>query len=336
MVMDQNRKNGWALEATPETDPINAIDAKYWKWGVRTKQFKDLNPIETHNWEEIYYANKRNPSDMHLVSSSLSNAVAYFPVNLVPYYLIMGSCSTAAGVHTIDNINTGSLPTFTARTESTGGTVDKIFSAVGCKVQSLSGHIDFSKGTPLMSHTLSYNAIQNDSTPSYNDVHNGTKFPTDDGLMTGTETKGLFKYDTNFAFHWDSGGDNVDYSGELSFFNFLIINYHNIVGVENQTETEYIHEGNYSLGVSFALKRGADKSLYDDFLAKTQHNMYLTIYAGATNYRTLTWSNVAIGQCAAPDDLEKDASRIIWDAQGKAEDLTITGKDGVHTDFTGE
>lgn len=332
MVLDTTSKIGFRHESTPGTDPISSADTdpndRYWRFGRFTHDINNLIPIETHEWEPIYKANARNPSDSQLSRTHVSNGVAYYPVNLVPYQMIMGNATShsatvgANNVHTINNINSGSLDTFTVRSEMTGGTDDKYSSSTNCKAQSLSGLINMMGDWKVLSHTLSYNAIKTD-TPTLNSAHDGLKYPTGDATMTGTETDTLFKYDTNSAFTWD--GD--PFINEMALFDYMIINNHTLKYAENTAQLDAIHEGNYQYLFSGSFWRGDCSEFYTDYLAETQKTMVFTLYAEATNYVTLTWSNTTLLQVDAP--YASGDNKKFWNIRGYAEDLTITGIDGL-------
>lgn len=255
---------------------------------------------------------------------------------MIDFYLILGSCVTTTGVHAIDNINTGALPTFTVRSEDTGGTHSMFRSAVGCKAVSLTGMINLESKFPYLSHSLTYLGKEM-ATPSLNATHTtGTRYPSTTHAMDGTEVKGRFGKTGSFAFHWDSGGDNIDYTKYLSNFMYTIALETTEFGIDNQDEPEAIDEGNYMLTYSFQLKRGADKSIKDDFEAKAMKNMYLTVYSPqvAANYLTLTWTNAYLVNCKDPYAAGNDVPRHHVD--GGACDISISGKDGVHTTYYGE
>ena len=329
MALDTTCNIGFRHESAEGTDPISSADTdpndRWWKFGRLTHDINNLVPIETHNWAPIYKANARNPSDAQLITTQVSSGVAYYPVNLIPYQMVMGNASShsvAANVHTIDNINTGSLDTFTVRSEMTGGTDAKYTSSTGCKAQSLSGMISFLDEWKVLSHTLSYNAFKTD-TPTLNSAHDGLKYPTTNSEMAGTEVDELFRYDTNTLWSWD--GD--DFINELAIFNFMITNNHKLGFIENQAELEFIDEGNYQFMLTASLWRGNCSELYVDYLSENQFDIVFTIYAGSTNYQTLTWSNVALQELKAPQGLGE--KKKFWNIAGFAEDLTITGKDGL-------
>ena len=329
MALDTTCNIGFRHESTEGTDPISSADTdpndRYWRFGRITQDINNLVPIETHNWAPIYKGDLRNPADSQLITTQVSSGVAYYPVNLIPYQLIMGNASShsvAANVHTINNINSGALDTFTVRSEMIGGTDDKFSSSTGCKAQSLSGMINFMDNWNVLSHTLSFNGFKTD-TPTLNSAHDGRKYPTTNAEMGGTEVDDIFKFDSNTLWSWD-GDDFID---ELAIFNFMIVNNQKLGFVENQAELEFIDEGNYQFMITASLWRGNCSELYTDYLAETQKDIVFTIYAGATNYVTLTWSNVALGELRAPQGLGEN--KKFWNIGGFAEDLVITGKDGL-------
>ena len=224
MALDTTAKIGFRHESAEGTDPISSADTdpndRYWRFGRITHDINNLVPIESHNWSPIYKGNLRNPTDAQLITTQVSSGLAYYPVNLIPYQLIMGNATSHSAtegvneVHTINNINSGALDTFTVRSEMTGGTDAKYTSSTGCKAQSLSGMISFMDEWKVLSHTLSYNGFKTD-TPTLNSVHDGLKYPTTNATMAGTEVDDIFKYDTNTLWSWD--GD--DFINELAIFN---------------------------------------------------------------------------------------------------------------------
>ena len=352
MVIDTTQKLGWRHEVdgdgtgTIETDPISSASVdpndRYWKFGINANKFTFSHPIEQHNWVPTYKGNHRYADSLTLIQSYVSEVIAFYPVNLIPFYQVLGNHSESAGVHTITVKDTGALETLTIRSESTGGTDAKYISAVGNKIRSLGLSFDLYQQFSSVSMTLTYEGINN-VTPTLNSAHNGTKYPTTDATMSGTEVKERFKYDTNFAFHWDSSGSNEDFSSELRNFNCQIINNMNIEGVENQYDREYIDEGTYSILFGFQLFRGDTSEIYTDFLAATQHDFYITIYAGSTNYMTLTFDDVGLNMCQAnyAKFTGENREEPVWNVMGIAENITVTGKDGLtaaacQTEYYGE
>lgn len=343
MVRTQNQKTGFAIEnpATPETDPINANDAKYWHWGLDTYEFGNKHIQAEHTWQPIYRANSRTPAELSLINKAVNDqTIAFYPVNLLPFYLLYGDCSTAGSVHTITPITSGSLPTFTSRSEDYGGTASQYWTAVGCKAKAYSVMFDLTQGYNQMSGSLVYDGIKilNGAACSLNATHNGRKYPTADGLMSGTESKLPFKYDSNMAFSWDAAGTPVDYSASLLNFTATIASAKRILTIDNQAETEYINDGNYSITFGFQLIRGDASDIHDDFLTGNQFDFTFKIYASATRYIQLAFDDVGVASCRENYAKLRQGSGEIptYDVMGIAEDVAITGRDDVAASMFGE
>jgi uncharacterized protein (UPF0335 family) len=341
MVQDRNQRMGFQFDAgSPYTDPINSGTAKYWKFGRLSKKLGDLShPIELHNWEPIYKSNARTPSELELPDVSLRHGLAFFPTNLVPLYMMLGKHTDPAGddEHEITPITDGQLPSFTTRSESTDGSgADKIISAIGCKANQLTGYLDFIQGFTRMSQTLQYTALtslpNDDTNPSHNLKHTtGTKYPTQDGTMTGTQVTTPFRKDTNFAFHWDSSDSDDDLTSQLLQFNYIIEKVEDLEDAENQREIDFIADGNFIIGFSGTVIRDNAKVLKDDYDARTQHDAYLLVYAGSTNFMKLTWDDVGLVRCGMGYPFRGHKTYAI---QGIAEGITVRGTDGVdQTEF---
>jgi len=320
---------GWAWESTEETDPITLSTSLYWQFGFDSQQFS--LPIQNYQIQRYYDGSKRDP-DLDVVQSHVTKSLGFFPTNLIPFYMALGSASSSSGVHTITGVNSGSLPTFTVRTELKGGNVSKYISAVGTKVYSLS--FGYNAMTPQIpaSIGLGYMAIKS-QTAALNSAHGGIKYPTDDYTLTGTEQKNRFKADSNLSFIWDNGGDNVNYSNQLLNFNYILTNDIDPRQIQNQDEVEFQTEGNRSHIVNFQVTRGDDKSIFDD--AGTKKDVKFKIYASATNYIQLTLTN-CIGSVSESNYANFARGEVAyWDFKGEAESVSVEGKDGVSTSFYG-
>ena len=226
MTLDSTNKIGFALEGTPGTDPISSPDTDpndlWWYFGIRTKDNKDFHPVETQTWKPVYKGNSRVPQDAELTNTSVASGVSFSPVNCIPYYLLLGLCTTTTGVHAITPSATTAVPSFTVRTESTGGSDDTFMSATGCKAYELVSNLDLTAGWPYLGQSLLFNAFKSD-TPTLNSAHDGLKYPTDDYAMSGTEVKTRFsRNDGTFVYTWD--GD--DFKDDLLAINWKLNNQH--------------------------------------------------------------------------------------------------------------
>ena len=341
MSITTTQQLGWAKEATPGTDPIDAVDADYWKFGVLTNRFDNKHPIETHNWVAEYHGDHRNPNQLSLVSVDGRYDVSFYPVNLLPFYMVLATGAThavASNIHTIDLSEPGtSLETYTIRSESTGGTASEFHSLTNCKAHGLNLSFNRLKFYDFLSATLVFTGVQN-TTPTLNETHTtGTKYPTTDGTMTGTEVKLPYRWDTNAVLTWDYGGDNVAYGNQLLNFSTQLINYMNIEGVDGQPEAEYLTEGAYEMRFGFQLLQGTNSSIYDDFLARTDppdEHILFKLYADATYYFQIEYMDVGVFQ------VEKNYAKFqgtdrtypVYNCQGIAKDIQITGRDGLDPD----
>ena len=334
MTVSKESLRGFALEATPETDPINAVDAKYWLYGFRTLDIKEAAnlPTQKYIFIPIYKANDRMPSEIIKIKSELVAGVSFLPVNCIPEYKIMGASSTPASTHTITHISSGSLPTFTDRAESSGGSVDTIISAVGSKVFTLNTHLEIFQNTGTLTQGIAYNAIKNANPPSLNQVHNGAIYPTDDGLMTGAQTKTRYRWGddpTNQKLLWNA----TEYKTHALMFDSTIVNTQIAKHIANQIEPEFIDEGVYQVMFSMLIWRGEDDTIYDDYLAGTKRDLTFKIYAGATNWKQHAFTNAAILECTGPEDIQNP----IWSIKGIAQKVVMTGIDGISkTEYYGE
>jgi len=334
MVLDTTQQLGWSWEGTEGTDPINAVNALYWYFGVRTTDLTDLHPTKKQQWSPTYKVNTRNPSDMALVKNTTAGRYGFYPVNGIPLHMILGDVTLntpGAGINTFDNINTGNLKTFTVRSESTGGTVDKWISSTGCKATSLSGYINLLGDFKFLSEILTYNGLATATSTSLAAIHTtGVMYPTSDYTMTSAnQIDDRYKYDTNTLFSWNAN-DIID---DLCILKYDLVNLQDIKHIDGQAATKYIDEGNYQFVLSFSLWRGNTNTdaVWTDYLAGTQRNVVFTIYNTAANYRQLTFTNVSLMTMEADYSMGED--KALWHCHGLVEDVTAVVKDGVSTSF---
>lgn len=324
MTVSKETLRGFALEAAAETDPINANNAKYWYYGIRTYDLKEAAniPTNTFTWFPIYKANDRMPTEIVKLKTDLLAGVSFLPVNGIPEYMIMGDSSTAGTVHTITHISTGSLPTFTDRAESGTGTAERFMSGKGCKAYNLNTHLEVYKASGVLTQSIAHNGITS-SQATLNAVHNGAVYPTDDGTMTGTETKTRFRWGDSASqvLTWNA----TAYKNHVLMYDDNILNNQFPIHIANQAETEFIDEGTYQVMFSMLLWRGEDDTIYDDFLAGTQRTLTFKIYGGATNYKQHVFTKASISECIGPEDKEK----AVWSIKGIAQKVVATVEDGL-------
>lgn len=316
VTLDKESKITWAKEGTKETDPIGDGGLN-WNFGIMTHRMKNDHPSPTKEWVPLYKSDQRNPYDSQLIKSYVDGGLVYYPVNGAMLYNLLGQSDTAGDpeAHTLTNIDTGALPTITIRSELTGGDVAKYFAAVGCKVASLSNMIDLSGDWQFLSETLTFKGIKTIDPPTYDGVV-ASKYPTSDGTMTGTERTDRYKRDANTVFTWNS----VDYLPYLQHLNYMLSETLITGGKENQSEREYIDEGKYGFGFSFSLLRGADQTVWTDFIGENQETIVFKIYNTATRYRQTTLSKASLINCKPPKSEGNDSN--LWIVQGMAEDQT--------------
>jgi hypothetical protein len=338
MALDTTQQIGFALEATPETDPINATNALYWKFGVRTTNFKgDTHPLKTQHWSPVYKVDTKVPSDMELVKNTISGKIGFYPTNGIPLYMVLGESSSVGDntAHTITDLaGGGTQQTYTIRSESyTSAANFKGFSALGCKFNSVSGFIDFLSPFKYLSEVMTWNGIKGDITPVLNEIHTtGTKYPTNDYTMTGTERTGRYKYDTNTSLTWN----NNDIISDITMFKYDFMMDHEIRHINNQADTEYIDEGDLALLFDIGILRGETNpdSVLTDYDAGTQRNLVFTIYNGSATNRAMTLTNATIMDMKGP--LAVLGEKKIYTCHGMAEDISTVVTDNVADDFYGD
>lgn len=330
MSVSNTQVNGWAPEATPEADPINAADAIYWKFGRYAQKF-DMG-TETHDWRSVYYQNSRDPNSMVLSKAHADSVISFQPVNGLPFFYFLGAAAGAT-THTLSGINTGTLPTRTYRWEDRGGTAERFSSVVGQVTESLVMLANFGNqaAIPLTIATSMAGIKQIQST--YNLAHNGPQFPTNDGTMTGTQIDNVYRKDSNMAFEWDSSGDAIDYVNQVEQIQYTGANILQKQDLVEQAERETIYSGNRVHTLLFRIKRGTDASLFDDFNSRVVKSLRFRIYNTATEYIQVTFNDVAPQSLQQPFSPQNDTP--FWQCNALVKSITPIIKDGIADSFYG-
>jgi hypothetical protein len=200
--------------------------------------------------------------------------------------------------------------------------------------------INFMGDFNVLSETVTYNGINTlaNNNCSLNAIHTtGTMHPTSDYTMTSgnqmtgryTNSIGHASYPTSFT--WDSD----EMVSDLGQLNYSIVNHQTIGHINNQTDTEYIDEGNYQFLFSVSLWRGNanPENVFADYMNNVQKNMVFKIYNDVTNgyYRTYTWTNASLLEFKAI--YAEGDERKLWQANGYAEQLSMAVKDNVSDSF---
>jgi len=330
MSLSKTVVHGWAPEAVEEIDPISLASSKYWEFGRNTERFEF--GVEQHEWTPQYY-NNRDPNALVLSKASADNTIAFQPVNALWWYYFLGDSATVGSVHTITGINSGKLPTLTYRWEDRGGSVDRYSSVVGNVVESLVFSCNFGNQAAIPAVMAINLAGIKHTTPTLNSTHNGVKYPTDDGLMDGTQKD--YAYRAPPSFRWDSAGDNVDYSNVIEHLQYTGANLLQKQERINQAEREYIWSGNRVHSLIFRLKRGTNASLFDDFNARTLHNaIFAVLNDNGTGILTINFNDIGINRLRQPYSPLNESP--YWQVEAIVKSISVEANDGIAASYYGD
>lgn len=341
-IADEIQIFGMADEkAAPETDPINAVNAKYWTPGHRMTPHG--LPQEEHRWEPIYY-DERDPGELVLIESIATASIGFTPTTAWPWYMFLGASSTVAdpdNTHTITGINTGNLPTYTLRSESRGGSDDTFWSMVGSRVNALTFGVNFRNKTipPVIGMAFLGIKVLIPNNMSFNTQHDGVQFPTDTGAMGATQSDDPYRVDASTVFNWDQGGTPDDYVDAILNFGYSGGNIFQPHYVQNQAEVEYLFEGKRTHNLVFEIRMGKDSSIWDHYYAKSKHDIRLKVFSSATNYLQLDFTDVAIGKPNPISEPHRD--KRVYRIEAICKSVAVESLDGIkttggHTEFYGE
>lgn len=326
-VTHRTKKLGWRYEVDVGVDPIgDAVD--YYKFGHFPDPPGDF-PNKSFTYQ-VNYAGGRGPSSIRIATAKPASIKAFAPVNALPLYQIYGSSNTVDGVHTLDGIDTGELPTLTERFQSENAAENIRYSMVGGKTGSLQLAMDNLQmnikapmicGQSFKGKDVLASTSQLDKTP----------------IFPSSKSKMYFK-DDNFSLIWDT---DHDYSDEVKSFKYICDTSNAFQPLMQELLPNAILEGFRAHIFVLEIVRGADKAIYTDYMAQNREStggdLVIRVYNSATEYIELDASGVFIDDCimnygndAADNELELYTAALI------ATSVTPKSKDGVAVSFYGE
>jgi hypothetical protein len=315
---------GYAYESTEGTDPIaSGGGTPYYEFGKLTKTFGNF-PSKEFKVLAIHHGS-RDPT-LNITHALPKGAIAFAPVNGVPWYQFLGSSSTAATIHTITGIDTGELPFITARFESQNSSENIRKSLVGAKINNINFQL-LNANTRIRLPAMIGMGIQG------MDVKAPTNTATQTPIFPDSE-EGLYYVDSNFIFTWDLNGTPItEYKNQLLDFKYIGTNT-NIFGTVGNTLTPVrVLEGPRNHILMFQLLRGGSTRIYDDYLAQTRSStgkdLRVKIYNSAANYLQLDFNDVFIETCEMNDGYQASGDLEIYDVVASCEDLIVKSKDGL-------
>ena len=315
------RELGIAYESVKGTDPIGSGD-DYYKLGYRVRSLGKF-PKPKYNIASTYRGS-RDPT-LEIASADLTGTLAFAPVNAIAWYLALGSSATAAGVHTITGIDSGELPYFTTRFETSNDTENIRKSMTGTKLKTLNFELT------RLNENVRFPAMMGINVQ-------GTGFGAPTYPVTNTpiypdSVSDMFYKDSNFYFTWYYGGDNLDYKSDVMNFTGIIDMTNQFLPLLQQLFPEEVSEGTRAHILRFNILRGNDTSIYDDFAAQdrdtTGMDLRVKIHQTASKYLQLDYSNIFLQECEINDQNEAKNEDGIYEVVGIAESLTVKSNDGL-------
>ena len=331
MSFEQHRDKelGWAYEATEGIDPIaSGGGTPYYKYGKYTRTIGKFPSRDTSIISA--YHGSRDPTN-RISHVNPKGAVAFSPVNLIPWYQYLGArADGGGGIQTITGIDSGKLPFITTRFQSENASESIRKSMVGGKVDNINFQIT-NANTRMRIPSLMANGIKGmDVKAPTNTAAQVPVFPNNE--------EGMYYVNDNFEFIWDYGGTPItEYKDQLLDFKYIGTNA-NIFGTVNNTITPYVvEEGMRNHILMFQIIRGGDTRIYDDYISQsrssTGKNLRVKIYNSATKYLQLDFANVLMKKCDMNDGYQQGGEFEIYDVEADATGLIVNGIDGVAASF---
>lgn len=316
---------GWKMQAAALTDPVTGSGTPYYKFGAATKSLGNfVNYKQFIN--PVYRSDSRDPAYLAMIDSSeINETLGFVPVNAMPFYLALGQTNQVTDTKTITGIETGELPKFAVRWETSNGTDIIRKTAVDCKVNTLSWQMDFTAKNSHPTVGLNINARKIISAS-----YAATMAPS---VLYASEVP--FYDSSNSVATWD--GDSI--KPELLTFSYSLSNQNRFVGLQNQNYNEWVLEGNRTHQIEFTMLRGttAGSNMYTDFLDQidnaSSYSMKDVVFkmyqmGSATNYIKLSLSSVALLACEMNMINTVEGERPVYNCTGLAKSLSVEAKDG--------
>lgn len=339
-------KLGFGNEAIAGTENIDSND-EFFKFGARSVSsgnFLNKRIMAT----PLYAGGQYDAYDWAMGKTEVEESITIIPVNGIPLYWFLGKSTIAAGVHQIRSNDYGdNLPTWSTRWQSqfdntTPNPSHYMYNtAIGCEMDSLSIDMNFSAplthvrfGMGVKALDVQASTVQTNLTPFY-------PYQEAQAPQSYTTTRPYIR-DSNFEFTWDLGGSNTNYKTDIMSFSY---NGTNNVSSEfkiDQSEAEWMMQGNRLHTWGLNLASGADLQIFTDFMAQTLDSTFdktlrVKIYNSATDYIQLDLINSILLEAVVPDANVQAGTQATTQIRGLSLSLEADVKDGVDGgDFYGE
>jgi hypothetical protein len=322
----------WGAEGTAGTNVITATNSLAWKFGIHGLP-----------WEATYSTKKVAPNyydsllpDSHTVRrSEVMKGMAFWPCNGVMWYYFLGKSTNAGDDNEHDlaiKADGVANPTFSWRSEQTGGTTPTYTTAVGCVVQSIQETYSFMPaGNPGRSAVQIF-GIKDDPADELGSAHQGAVEPTNDYTLTGTARTDMYKKDSNMIFKWNTN----DKKAQL--MNMQIAGAKALQGYQADSTSDigYLFGDTSHIEFTFDVFRGIDNDFVADFKTETARAIQFRIYNTANRYKDYQCTNAVIENITASHDpnMGAEAGPRFLRVQAKADKtFAIEVKDGLDDVF---
>jgi len=334
--MSHNRTGSvsWFPESTAETSAIT--DTTYY-YGIE-QQPLDLGSVQME-WIQ-QYRNGYEAGLTHLGKTTAKNSRAFFPVNGVMYYLIMGDSVVKSGsspdsIRTVSAATSSTLPTITDRSEDNGGTATTRDEIVGNEVRNVSMLVDHT--VPGLRAQMAVNLAGIDfNTPATSTSITPSFINSESSPYTGN---------ADTVFEWDSDlGDSATYPNAsnddlMTYLQSISLSTGRVPldkDVINQAETEKLFNGGLFHTFTFRVPRGPTAVLWTDYKAKTLHNFRYKIFNTATQYIEYNMTDAYIKDIKRPWDPRGGNVTPYYQVEGGVRSASFEILDGIADSIYGD
>jgi hypothetical protein len=327
---------GFRQEVTEGVSPITAavppLHFGFYEttWGKFPQYLQDV--------QAYYRGQSYDPYRKSVSKTSVIGQVSYVPVDSVMWYLGLGNATGDNVDHVVTGINSGDVPSWSMRYESSNGTDFHRKDVVNARVKRLSSSINFLQPDNFLVNNLTYIGANQIDEASLTDNQRISPVYADTGLVTTSAQP--YRVDNNFVLNWDQGGDNVDLKNLGLDFNYILDTMNRVRHIKGQKYGKWVTTGNRVHGIGFRFLRKGVTDVFDDYVgqvaADTFKDFRLKIYNSATNYLQFDFTNVSINKCELNHAMIENNEEAYYEMEMLPETVTVTTRDGVDKSFYGD
>jgi len=332
--LQYNQSIGFREESVDGTSPITTTEKPIY-FGVHSGMWSTYPELK-QLFQSLYRGQYKDPYKRVLTKTYIMGNVAFIPVDGLALHLVFGDAvSGGTGIHSLTPIDTGDLPSFSLRYETSNETDFHRKEVVGCKVKRFNMSIDLAQPDSFLIESIDFSGKrQFDEGDLVSNEFIAPIYADDNALSAQTP----YRVDDDFILEWDTNGTPVDLktnSDVFSYYNDTLLKLHYI---KDQLYPQWITTGIRVSVIGLKIRRTDITDFFDDFVGQQSSETYKALKMKIHNnvgYIQVIFSDVVINRCTLNHAVKAKDEEPYYIVEMLPKSVVFEIKDGVDTTLYG-